>query len=66
MIKTATVAICDICGYSEQALLDSNPDTENKYKLPPDWTYGKNRDFHICPNCNMKLSIKTRGRKPKE
>ena len=65
MIKTITVAVCDICGFTEQALLNSNPDVGDKYKLPPEWSLGLNHDFHICPTCKKKLEATGRTRKPK-
>jgi len=66
MIKTITVAICDICGATEQALLNSDPNIQNKYKLPNDWVYGRTEEVHICPMCKRKLEMKPRAKRTKQ
>ena len=63
MIRNVTVAICDVCGFTEQALIDSNPDIPNKYKLPEGWGTGHSEEIHICPNCKRKLDIKLRAKR---
>lgn len=51
MIKKITVAVCDICGYTEKA----KPSTwrnETEYGLPDGWkTATGNSDVHLCPTC---------------
>ena len=66
MIKTVTVAVCDICGFTQQAVLNSDPDVPNKYKLPAEWGHGMSDDIHICPTCKRKLDIKLRAKRNNE
>ena len=56
MIKTLTVAVCDICGHTEKA----KPTTwrnETEYGLPDGWTSAAgNKDVHLCPTCSSILA----------
>lgn len=56
MIKTVTVAICDICGHVERAKETQGRYNETAYELPPGWAEGATGSVHMCPNCYEKLS----------
>lgn len=52
MVKTRTVAICDICGYMVDAVeIENGMD----YSVPDTWEHGKNNTIDICPRCAKKL-----------
>lgn len=57
MIKKITVAICDICGFTEQAKPYDAGRNETDYTLPDKWGRGQNKDFCICPKCAGKIGI---------
>lgn len=52
MVKTRTVAICDICGYMVDAVeIENGMD----YSTPNEWSHGKSGNIDICPRCAKKL-----------
>lgn len=62
MIKTQTIAVCDLCGHAELARAVFNYRNEMEYALPADWqTSPYNRAVHICPECDKKLNPPRRG-----
>ena len=62
MITKLTVAICDICGYTEKAKCIFDCRNENDYVIPDSWQKGKHENVHICPSCAKKLNIQYRGK----
>ncbi len=56
MIKTITVAQCDICGKTEPAKAVNGQYNETEYTIPNGWkTSETNKEFCICYGCKMKL-----------
>ena len=56
MIKTLTVAECDVCGKTEPAKLVFGRYNENEYTLPEGWRRSEtHRDFCICDGCIKRL-----------
>lgn len=52
MIKTQTVAVCDICGATEPAAEGECWRNERSYKAPAGWkTSASNPSVHFCPAC---------------
>lgn len=62
MIKTQTVAVCDICGRTELARVLRVWGTEREYGLPMDWAPAQfNTAVHLCPECSKKLLAPKKG-----
>ncbi len=60
MIKTITVAQCDVCGKTEPAKAISAQYNETDYVLPDGWKKSPTNDsFCICPCCKTKLEAPT-------
>jgi len=57
MIKTQTVAICDICGFCVQAKVVGSQYNEYIYGPPDGWGKGVDKNVLICPACLKKLQI---------
>ena len=58
MLKNITIAICDICGRMEQAVMRGNQRDEY-YDVPDGWQRtSENHEFCICPKCWKKLNDK--------
>ena len=62
MIKTQTVAVCDICGKTELARVVHVWGNEREYGLPMEWTPALyNPAVHLCPTCSAKLLAPKKG-----
>ena len=60
MIKTITVAQCDICGKTEPAKAIPGQYNETDYTIPDSWKKSDtNKDFCICDQCRKKLEATT-------
>jgi len=56
MIKTLTVAECDVCGKTEPAKPVFGRYNEKEYTIPEGWRRSEtNRDFCICDGCIKRL-----------
>ena len=62
MLKQTTLAVCDICGHTEQAKAVCGYYNRVDYLLPDGWTYAThNPSVHLCPNCTEKLQNKNQN-----
>lgn len=61
MIKTMSVAVCDICGFIAQAKVIGSQYNDAIYGAPDGWGKGAANNVLICPSCVKKLQITYRS-----
>lgn len=62
LIKTMTVAVCDICGFTEKAKAVGSQYNEEIYGIPDQWGKGSTEGVHLCPSCLKKFNVTYRNK----